>query len=737
MANWRKTVVAEVGRVQAAFRSVAGVGSRIGKSLAAGVRGSVGVLSSISGRVAAGLQPIPGLARRVFSVVRAHAASFGRGFTGDIGFATSRASSTFWAMGVSARGAFDRIAPLAKRTASLIQRPFTAVAARIAPIWQQAVGRISASFASVRTAASTVASVASQQWQRVAGAAQQVSSRITGLWQRLPVRLRRPLTRIASSSAWRKIQAVGSQTATRIASVTRSTMQRAYAFTQAAAIRTFARIRRVGTTSMRAIGRAGMGVGRRIGGAFSAIGSLAMLAPAGGGIFGTLLMSAPLIMSAVGAIGAALAGLLSPVGLIAIAVLAGIAAWTAWTTSGQQTLGALTQVFGSLWSVARKVFGGMSDALAAGDMKLAARILWAGLKTLWYTGVAELNKVWPTLQAAAAAVWQQLTAEGSGAVWYIAEVWSNLPKWLTAPLGAVGSLVGTVFGWIGEQASSLVDWMAESFSGIGTALAGGDFALAAEIAWASIKVAFAQGMAWVTNTWTEFTTGLGLIFDSVITSIRQVWNNISTWIARQLLNLVGLIQTAVSKLAAIDPTGLSDKLKAAISFDVEGAIKILEEDSKRFDQGLDQAKSARDDERVRAMMQRIAETEARLAELRAAREDALKQANAMAGDESESPLSAAMAELEDALADASKAKGLFDADGAQMQFDAESGASNIPNIGSGSNIAGTFNAAIAGLLGRAGDDPGERTADAVESMDETLGDIKDELKTRPPLAFNA
>ncbi len=40
--------------------------------------------------------------------------------------------------------------------------------------------------------------------------------------------------------------------------------------------------------------------------------------------------------------------------------------------------------------------------------------------------------------------------------------------------------------------------------------------MAAEIAWASIKLAFAQGMAWVTNAWAEFSTGLASIFDGAV-----------------------------------------------------------------------------------------------------------------------------------------------------------------------------------------------------------------------------
>ena len=96
-----------------------------------------------------------------------------------------------------------------------------------------------------------------------------------------------------------------------------------------------------------------------------------------------------------------------------------------------------------------------------------------------------------------------------------------------------------------------------------------------------------------------------------------------------------------------------------------------------------------------------------------------------------------MAELEAALADAANARKLFDADGAQAQFDTSFDTASLPGVGGNAGLSGTFNAAVAGLLGRSGNDPAERTAEAVESMDETLTDINDELKTRPPLAFDA
>ena len=87
------------------------------------------------------------------------------------------------------------------------------------------------------------------------------------------------------------------------------------------------------------------------------------------------------------------------------------------------------------------------------------------------------------------------------------------------------------------------------------------------------------------------------------------------------------------------------------------------------------------------------------------------------------------------LGDGSAWRFLFDADAAQSQLPLAFG--GMPKLGGSAGLAGTFNAAIAGMLGRSGDDPGERTADAVESMDEKLTDIRDELKDRPPLAFEA
>jgi phage-related protein len=358
-----------------------------------------------------------------------------------------------------------------------------------------------------------------------------------------------------------------------------------------------------------------------------------------------------------------------------------------------------------------------------------ARAAWGGLVSLATNVASAIGNAFSTVanvvRTAFASVWQFLASGASQVIAFFGRAMSAI--------GQAGAAIANGFAATFSQVKNAT---IETFSAIGKALAEGDFALAAEIAWASIKLAFAQGMAWVTNAWAEFSTGLASIFDGAITTVRQIWNNVSTWIARQMLKLVGMVQSLVAKLAEIDPTGLADKLKTAIDFDVEGTIRVLEEDSQRFNQGIGQAKAARDDERVRAMQQQLVDTEKRLAELREARQQALAKADALAEDDAESPLAAAKAELERALAEAANANKLFDADAAQSQLNLPLDFAGMPKLGGSAGLAGTFNAAIAGMLGRSGDDPGERTADAVESMDEKLTDIRDELKDRPVLAFD-
>ncbi len=98
--------------------------------------------------------------------------------------------------------------------------------------------------------------------------------------------------------------------------------------------------------------------------------------------------------AALGVVGSALAAILSPMGLVISAAVALAGTLLVTTDAGAEALAWLGDRFRALKDTVFKVIGGISDALAAGDIGLAAKILWLSLKLAWQEGVAALNHVW-------------------------------------------------------------------------------------------------------------------------------------------------------------------------------------------------------------------------------------------------------------------------------------------------------------------------------------------------------
>jgi len=113
-----------------------------------------------------------------------------------------------------------------------------------------------------------------------------------------------------------------------------------------------------------------------------------------GAVFGSLAAIITGVGAAIGVMGTVLAALLSPIGLIAVAVIGIGAAILTSSGAGGEALSWLGEQFGKLKETVTKVVGGMSDALAAGDVALAAQILWLSLKLVWEKGVAAINAAW-------------------------------------------------------------------------------------------------------------------------------------------------------------------------------------------------------------------------------------------------------------------------------------------------------------------------------------------------------
>jgi hypothetical protein len=130
---------------------------------------------------------------------------------------------------------------------------------------------------------------------------------------------------------------------------------------------------------------AGVAVGLVVFGlGFMAVGSMVAIA--------SLAVSA--FIGLIGLAGSILGVVLSPIGLIAVALVAGVAAWAYYSESGNAAVNWLMASLGSLWDWTSSVFGGVYDAIAAGEWGLAGEIMWTALQIAWRTGVGWLMGIW-------------------------------------------------------------------------------------------------------------------------------------------------------------------------------------------------------------------------------------------------------------------------------------------------------------------------------------------------------
>ena len=188
-----------------------------------------------------------------------------------------------------------------------------------------------------------------------------------------------------------------------------------------------------------------------------------VLGLAGAALFSVGLASAALslalggIAAIIGGVGTAIAflvtaigAILSPIGL----VIVGLVALTGWilhaTGAGGRALAWLAGRFARLKDDATAALKGIADALVAGDIALAARILWLTLKMEWQRGVHFLRGLWASFK-------QFFLAQATGAFF-----------------GAVALLVD---------------------------------------AWAALETAWIQTTTFLKNSWTRFTTGLQLAWN--------------------------------------------------------------------------------------------------------------------------------------------------------------------------------------------------------------------------------
>lgn len=270
-------------------------------------------------------------------------------------------------------------------------------------------------------------------------------------------------------------------------------------------------------------------------------------------------------------IGTVLAAIVSPVMLAVAAIVAAGVAFFTFTESGQAMWATIQTTLFQAYAWVKEVFGGIYNAIASGNLGLAAEIAWTAVKVAFFNGVAAVQGIFAGM------------------------------------LITISSLAN----WFGETFGAIADFVSETFAGISNALSTGDWAGAATIAWQSIKLAFLTGVAEVSRIWHEFTTGLMIGLDSAATSLRKTFGDATGWIAKQLVKLWGFFDKELK---------------------VDAVLETLEEDTQRKRDALTKDLDNRNSERATALSQQLADTEAKLQELRTARSASLEEAATAAKD---------------------------------------------------------------------------------------------------------
>lgn len=138
-----------------------------------------------------------------------------------------------------------------------------------------------------------------------------------------------------------------------------------------------------------------------------------------------------------------LPALISPTGALVVAIGTLAAAFLSFGVVGGASLDWLGRKFGELVQIGKETIGAITDALAAGDFALAAKVGWAGVKVAFLEAVDELMGVWRSFSAAFEQVFVSLAASIER-IW--TRLWSKFKSIMEPAIGFATDLILEVQG---------------------------------------------------------------------------------------------------------------------------------------------------------------------------------------------------------------------------------------------------------------------------------------------------
>ena len=166
------------------------------------------------------------------------------------------------------------------------------------------------------------------------------------------------------------------------------------------------------------------------------------------------------VQMVISAVGALLSFLMTPVGMIVGAIVAVTVAILYFTGVLGKMASAAGRAFNTVKADATSAFKGIADALSAGNIPLAAEILWLLVKLEFQRGIAAIMKLWLGLKYGLANA--LLTA------WYAAQAgltyaWYGLEVAWTETIGFLSNAWRGFTGFIMDAWGSVQNWIAKRF----------------------------------------------------------------------------------------------------------------------------------------------------------------------------------------------------------------------------------------------------------------------------------